>query len=161
MDDRDTEIGFLAELSLRLEGARCFKETVAILLDFNKTLLPQNYQYDFIVENQRGAKFIGIPMFSSKSLLPLVDPGHYLTLNGAKINIVGNNLESYPAPGLHWKWCWPCWYVLMFNDIDDQGWIYARVFFSNSLGTWKGKSYPGNFVRKRIWMRLRKYDPES
>lgn len=114
----------------------------------------QVFDFDFIVENQRGTKLFGIPLFSNNILIPYLDPSHYQLLNGNDILLNYNNINNYPLPDLNWKWCWESWYVLMIDDVDDQGWVYLHMLFRRN-GSWKGKYYFGNFVRKRIWMKMR------
>ncbi|ODQ80069.1 hypothetical protein BABINDRAFT_28536, partial [Babjeviella inositovora NRRL Y-12698] len=112
--------------------------------------------YDFVVENQRGMTLFGIPMFSKHSLLEPLDPPSYQSVNTNNDVLQGYHraiLELYPLPDLLWDWAWDSWCILMNNDVDDQGWIYLRFFFQSSL--WHGKSKLGNFVRRRIWVRLR------
>lgn len=118
------------------------------------------YDFDFVVENQRGMKFFGIPLFSDKSLLPFVDPLSYQLLNGKDVLLNYDNLENYPLPDLRWRWCWSLWYILMIDDVDDQGWIYLHLLFRNR-GHWKGKYYFGNFVRRRVWVRMRHQPDQS
>lgn len=117
----------------------------------------QVFDFDFIVENQRGTKLFGIPLFSNNILIPYLDPSHYQLLNGNDILLDYNNINNYPLPDLNWKWCWDSWYVLMIDDVDDQGWVYLHILFRRN-GSWKGKYYFGNFVRKRIWMKMRHQD---
>ena len=45
------------------------------LASFNSSIHP--YQFDFIIEHERGIKLFGIPLFSHKSLWPIIDPSHY------------------------------------------------------------------------------------
>lgn len=110
------------------------------------------YKYDIIIENQRGMKFFGIPLFSKNSLLPF-DPSNYQLINGKNLKLINNSINNYPLPDLNWVWHWKTWYILMINDVDDQGWIYSRFYFNSHH--WKGKYYFGNFIRRRIWVRLR------
>lgn len=112
------------------------------------------YDFDFIIENQRGMKVFGIPLFSNKSLLPFIDPSNYQHINGKTILLNYNKIENYPLPDLAWKWGWSNWYIYMVHDVDDQGWIYSSLIF-NWKFNWKGKYYFGNFIRRRIWIRLR------
>lgn len=121
------------------------------LASFNSSIHP--YQFDFIIEHERGIKLFGIPLFSHKSLWPIIDPSHYQSISGKKLSIP-ISLENYPLPDFDWQWQWDRWYVFMFNDVDPHGWMYSNVFFQ--CAKWKGKYYFGNTVRKRIWIRLRK-----
>lgn len=113
----------------------------------------EDQQFDFLVENQRGMKFFGIPLFSNRSLIPMVDPSTYQLLKGNGVTLSYNNMKNYPLPDLGWEWSWDEWYVLMANDVDDQGWIYSSIIFNSNH--WKGKYRFGNFVRRRVWMRMR------
>lgn len=111
----------------------------------------KEYKIETLVENQRGIKILGITLFSSKSLIPLLDPSLYLRLNGKQVRIPYDSLDNYVLPDFGWKWTWSTWYVLMLNDTDELGWLY--------LGVW-GKRWHGNYrfgdcVRKRVWVRLR------
>ncbi|CUM65500.1 uncharacterized protein PRCAT00003145001 [Priceomyces carsonii] len=139
------------------------KQLIQILNSSNTTnnllqVLIENVDHEevnleFIIENQRGMKFFGIPLFSEESLVPLIDPSSYQTLKGTNMLLSYNDLNNYALPDLDWEWSWPNWYVLMFDDVDDQGWIYSKMFFSNRH--WKGKYHLGNFVRRRVWIRMR------
>lgn len=112
------------------------------------------YAFQFIVENQRGMKVFGIPMFNGKSLIPGIDPPPYLRVDGTRVNLSDNTIENYPLPDLNWRWAWELWYVLMLNDVDESGWLYLSVFFRKGLH-WHGKCFVGNFVRRRLWLRMR------
>ncbi|ODV83715.1 hypothetical protein CANARDRAFT_29705 [[Candida] arabinofermentans NRRL YB-2248] len=109
----------------------------------------ENCKYEVILENQRGATAFGIPLFSKKSLLFPLDPPTYQTLKGSDVNI----LNLYPLPGRNWAWAWDSWHVLMINDVDEEGWMYSNVRFGSRK--WKGVAKFGNFVRRRVWVRLR------
>ncbi|CAH2353185.1 hypothetical protein CLIB1423_09S04698 [[Candida] railenensis] len=123
-----------------------------------------NVEFEFVLENQRGMKFFGIPAFSHKSLFPLLDPPSFQSINGTKLlqavekgydneYIYSSLAQLYPLPDLDWEWTWDSWYVFMLHDVDDQGWIYSRINFGSKH--WKGKYNFGNFIRRRIWVRLR------
>ncbi|CAK7895919.1 hypothetical protein CAAN1_03S01090 [[Candida] anglica] len=145
--------------------------TTAILSEYRRNskvntpkneIIGKDIDFEFIIENQRGLKFFGIPLFSSKPLIPIVDPPNFQSLNGNSIlNAVELRNDSihttltniYPLPDLNWEWTWDTWYVVMLYDVDDQGWIYSGLLFNSKH--WKGKYYFGNFVRRRIWARLR------
>lgn len=148
-------IQLLNELNELLVDSHTFESTLSILKDFNSRL--SKFQFDYIIENQRGWKLIGIPVYSYKALWPIIDPPHYQTIHGGKVNTINHNLSTYPLPDINWKWVWENWYIFMINDIDDQGWFYSYVFFKDK-NNWNGKSNLLKFVRKRIWMRLRKID---
>lgn len=111
------------------------------------------HAFEVIIENQRGIKFLGIPLFSGKSLLPLIDPPMYQRLDGRKILLPHESMENYPLPDIDWVWSWSLWYVLMSNDVDELGWVYL-VFWKPS-SRWHGKYCVGDFVRRRLWVRRR------
>lgn len=117
------------------------------------------YKIELIIENQRGLKFFGIPLFSNNILLPIVDPSSFQLLNGENLKLIDNKLDNLPLPDLNWQWDWNDWYVLMLDDVDDQGWIYSKIFFNSHH--WKGKYYFGNFIRRRVWMRLRRRQAQN
>lgn len=120
-----------------------------------------DYDYDFVVENQRGMKMFGIPLFLNKALIPVFDPATFQLANGKNLSINYDKIDNFHLPDLDWVWAWPKWYVLMLNDVDDQGWLYLGISF-RLRHHWKGKYYFGNFVRRRIWVRLRqKKDQEG
>lgn len=112
------------------------------------------YAFQFIVENQRGMKFFGIPCFNRKSLIPVIDPPQYTRVDGSRVTLSDDHIENYPLPDLGWHWGWDQWYVLMLNDVDEQGWMYLSIVFRRGLH-WHGKYNFGNFVRRRLWVRLR------
>lgn len=151
MDDL-SYIGLLDRLNGLLVDSHTFESTLAILTQFNLSLT--SFQFDYIIENQRGLNLIGIPLYSYKALWPGVDPPHYQTLQGDKVNVINNKLSSYPLPDINWKWGWDNWYIFMINDMDDQGWFYSYGFFRDK-NDWNGKVNALKFVRKRIWIRLR------
>ncbi|CCE72908.1 Piso0_000511 [Millerozyma farinosa CBS 7064] len=112
-----------------------------------------DHKFDLIIENQRGMKLFGIPLFSNRSLIPILDPSNYQMANGHNLQLIHNRINNYPLPDLGWEWSWDKWYVLMVNDVDDQGWIYSKMMFRNKL--WKGKYNIGDFIRRRVWVRMR------
>lgn len=107
-----------------------------------------NVRYEIIIENQRGATVFGNKMFCKQSVLYPLDPPKYQTLTGQ--NLV--NLSMYPEPAHNWNWSWKKWHVMMINDVDEEGWIYSSVRFGSS--NWTGVGKFGNFVRRRIWVRM-------
>lgn len=111
----------------------------------------KEYKIESLVENQRGIKLFGIALFSSKSLIPLLDPSPYLRLNGRRVKLPYDSLDNYVLPDFDWKWTWSTWYVLMFNDADELGWLYLGVWGKR----WHGKHRFGDCVRKRVWLRMR------
>ncbi|EAZ63314.2 Sporulation-specific protein 73 [Scheffersomyces stipitis CBS 6054] len=161
MDDFEY-VELIQRLSIQLETQH-FKDsslnsTLAILSSFNDDIIATDIQFDFVLENQRGMKLFGIPLYSKNSLLPLIDPSTYQSIKGKRLLISADHLNNFPLPDFSWTWSWDSWYVLMCNDVDDQGWVYSNLFFNNYFTdrTWKGKYYLGNFVRRRIWVRMRK-----
>lgn len=131
-----------------------YRDTVAVIKSFVADHIDSPVQLEFVVENQRGMAIGGVPYYSSQLLLPFIDPLEFEKVGGGRLLIPHHNLNHYPLPGPQWEWSWPHWYVFMGEDVDDEGWVYARMLFSK-YGHWKGKYYPGNFVRRRIWIRLR------
>lgn len=105
--------------------------------------------YEFIVENQRGSMFFGISLFTKNSLMHPLDPPHLQTLQGDEVK----TSELYPLPGLDWEWSWSQWHVLMFGDVDYEGWAYGKIRFQSKH--WKGVYSVDCFVRRRIWVRKR------
>ncbi|GMG40590.1 unnamed protein product [Ambrosiozyma monospora] len=115
-----------------------------------------NIKYDVLLENQRGVKLFGIPLYGSDPILTPFDPPKFETLSGLKVP----NMYHYPLPGKSWVWCWKSWHILMIKDVDEEGWIYARMRFGSHH--WKGVGKFGNFVRRRIWIRKReRFFPEN
>lgn len=152
----DGHIQLIQQLnSLLLSTSPTFSNVLSTLITYNQTLLPYN-AFDYVIENQRGMKMFGIPLFSNNSLLP-IDPKRYQLVSGKSLSLSENKLENFLLPDLGWRWSWDVWYILMYNDVDDEGWVYSHFFFNKGLssGMWKGKYYFGNFVRRRIWMRMR------
>lgn len=109
--------------------------------------------FDVIIENQRGLKLFGIPLFSRKSLIPFLDPPLFQRLDGLKVSLSLGKIENYPLPDFGWQWSWHQWYVLMLNDVDELGWVYLLIFLRLRL-RWHGKYYFGDFVRRRLWVRM-------
>ncbi|KAK6455974.1 sporulation-specific protein 73 [Scheffersomyces xylosifermentans] len=142
---------------------RSHESVVHLLTTFNSSIKDTNHQFDFVFENQRGMKLLGIPLYSKKSLLPIIDPSTYQSLTGKKLHVPFDDLINYPLPDFGWQWSWDTWYVLMYDDVDDQGWVYSSLLFNAHVsdGKWKGKYYFGNFVRRRIWVRMRQSMPEE
>lgn len=107
-------------------------------------------EIDILYENQRGAFFFGIPLFSRQSLLNF-DPAPWLTraLRPSPVDITN---AQVPDPS--WEWAWRSWYVDMSHDVDEEGWQYS---FSFQRGfSWHG-THPWfhSFVRRRRWLRKR------
>ncbi|OBA21009.1 hypothetical protein METBIDRAFT_41268 [Metschnikowia bicuspidata var. bicuspidata NRRL YB-4993] len=114
------------------------------------------HAFDVIVENQRGVKLLGIPLFSGKSLLPLMDPPMYQRLDGVKVTLAHEAMANYPLPGVDWHWSWALWYVLMLYDVDESGWLYLT--FWRPTSSWHGRYHVSDFVRRRLWVRRRHRD---
>ena len=105
---------------------------------------------DILYENQRGAFFCGIPLYSSASLLH-VDPAGW---QNAMFQDSPVNITNAQVPDPSWSWGWKTWYVDMSHDVDDEGWEYSLAFGTNF--SWHG-SHPWfhSFVRRRRWLRRR------
>ncbi|GAB7328426.1 hypothetical protein MBLNU13_g00395t1 [Cladosporium sp. NU13] len=105
---------------------------------------------DILYENQRGAFFFGIPMFSSSSLLNF-DPRPW---QNAAFRTSASDIRNAQVPDPSWVWDWKSWYVDMSRDVDEEGWEYSFSFQ-------KGVAWHGNhpwfhsFVRRRRWLRKR------
>ncbi|KAF1812277.1 hypothetical protein P152DRAFT_514433 [Eremomyces bilateralis CBS 781.70] len=113
--------------------------------------------YDVLLEHQRGAFILGLPLFSSKSLLNLDTPAWVHGRSGLPSLVDITN--AVPPPG--WRWDWDRWYVDMggrgdaaasnveagwAGDVDEEGWEYSGGF-GMSLGYWRRKT--GNTVTTR------------
>lgn len=107
-----------------------------------------NIRFEVLVENQRGSNFLGIPVYSNHSLLQPFDPPKFQSLNGHGIE----SMIMYPLPNKNWKWVWDNWYALMLKNVDEEGWVYSKIKFTN--GCWKAHGGVGVFVRRRIWIRM-------
>ncbi|KAL9053722.1 MAG: hypothetical protein Q9162_004596 [Coniocarpon cinnabarinum] len=111
----------------------------------------QDVVLDILYENQRGAWFFGLPLFSSASLLNF-DPAPWCNAHGKPSPV---NVTNAQTPDPSWQWAWPTWYVDMSADVDEEGWQY-------SLGFRKGRAWHGthpwfhSFVRRRRWVRMRR-----
>ncbi|GAV27053.1 hypothetical protein PMKS-000514 [Pichia membranifaciens] len=105
-------------------------------------------KYEIIIENQRGATLFGSKMFCKQSVLYPLDPPKYQALTGQNLT----SLSMYPEPGNNWRWCWKKWHVIMIKDVDEEGWIYSTIRFGSY--NWTGVGKFGNFVRRRIWVRM-------
>ena len=153
----DESISLIQDFSLKVQLARpgSLVEDFRVFKQFNDSISTTPYQFDFIIENERGIKIFGIPLFSHRSLLPIIDPSNYQNINGKRLTVPLSKLENYPLPDSNWEWEWSHWYVYMYKDVDPHGWMYSNLFFQCDNG-WKGKYYFGNTIRKRVWIRLRK-----
>ena len=103
-----------------------------------------------LYENQRGAFFCGIPLYSANSLLNF-DPSPWQTSAFTDSPV---NITNAQVPDPSWAWTWRTWYVDMSYDVDEEGWQYS---FSFSHGyAWHG-THPWfhSFVRRRRWLRKR------
>jgi len=105
---------------------------------------------DILYENQRGAFFFGVPMFSSSSLLNF-DPKPW---QNSAFRTSPSDIRNAQVPDPSWTWDWKSWYVDMSRDVDEEGWEYSFSFQ-------KGFAWHGNhpwfhsFVRRRRWLRKR------
>ena len=105
---------------------------------------------EVLYENQRGAFFCGIPLYSGNSLLNF-DPSPWQTSTFRDSPV---NITDAQVPDPSWAWAWRTWYVDMSYDVDEEGWQYS---FSFSHGyAWHG-THPWfhSFVRRRRWLRKR------
>ena len=151
----DESISLIQDLSLKVQLARpgSLVEDFRVFKQFNDSISTTPYQFDFIIENERGIKIFGIPLFSHRSLLPIIDPSNYQNINGKRLTVPLSKLENYPLPDSNWEWEWSHWYVYMYKDVDPTAGC-TRIFFQCDNG-WR-KYYFGNTIRKRVWIRLRK-----
>lgn len=108
----------------------------------------ENMRYEIIIENQRGATLFGSKFYSKESVLYPLDPPKYQTLTGKNLM----KLSMYPEPASNWRWSWNHWHIMMINDVDEDGWIYSSMRFGSYH--WSGVGKFGNFVRRRIWIRM-------
>lgn len=108
------------------------------------------YEYDILYENQRGAFFCGIPLYSNSSLMP-IDPSPWLNKDFKDSPV---NITNAQVPDPSWEWTWKTWYVDMSHDVDEEGWQYSFAFGRNFA--WHG-THPWfhSFVRQRRWLRKR------
>ncbi|KAI6839128.1 hypothetical protein KC340_g8201 [Hortaea werneckii] len=110
---------------------------------------------DILYENERGAFFFGIPVYSASSLLPS-DPRPW---QNADFRTSPVDIRNAQVPDPSWEWAWKSWYVDMSRDVDEEGWEYSLLFPSSVWGNW---GWHGNhpwfhsFVRRRRWLRLRR-----
>lgn len=105
---------------------------------------------EVLYENQRGAFFCGIPLYSGNSLLNF-DPSPWQTSTFRDSPV---NITDAQVPDPSWAWTWRTWYVDMSYDVDEEGWQYS---FSFTHGyAWHG-THPWfhSFVRRRRWLRKR------
>ena len=111
----------------------------------------QDAVIDVLYENQRGAWFCGLPLFSSASLLNF-DPAAWVNANGKASPV---NVTNAQTPDPSWQWAWPTWYVDMSQDVDEEGWQYSIMFRRATV--WHG-THPWfhSFVRRRRWVRMRR-----
>ena len=116
----------------------------------SKSKEPVDSFIDVLYENQRGAFFCGIPLYSSNSLLNL-DPASWQTANFQDSAV---NITNFQLPDPSWVWDWKTWYVDMSHDVDELGWEYSFSF--NKVYAWHG-NHPWwtSFVRRRRWLRRR------
>ena len=107
-------------------------------------------EVDVLYENQRGAFFLGIPLYSHSSLLNF-DPSPWVTKDFKDSPV---NITNAQVPDPSWQWSWKRWYVDMSHDVDEEGWQYSFSFSGNFV--WHG-THPWfhSFVRRRRWLRKR------
>lgn len=155
-DSMEKRINRLPQFYRADEFLKCLSEFTIeneSLKDFRK-LIDQNnpnqkfIKYEVIIENQRGATLFGSKLYSKESVLYPLDPPKYQTLTGQNLS----SITMYPEPANNWHWSWKQWHVMMINDVDEEGWIYSAVRFGGYHWTGVGKF--GNFVRRRIWIRM-------
>lgn len=105
---------------------------------------------DVLYENQRGAFFCGIPLYSAKALGNL-DPAQWQNSHFQNSAV---DIKDAQLPDPSWQWVWRTWYVDMSHDVDEQGWEYSFNFAGRFA--WHG-SHPWfhSFVRRRRWLRKR------
>lgn len=110
----------------------------------------RDYTVDILYENQRGAFWCGIPLYSAKSLLNF-DPAGWQTSSFQDSPV---NITNAQVPDPTWEWAWRTWYVDMSHDVDEEGWEYSFSFQPSFA--WHG-SHPWfhSFVRRRRWLRKR------
>ncbi|KEF62442.1 uncharacterized protein A1O9_00414 [Exophiala aquamarina CBS 119918] len=108
------------------------------------------YEYDILYENQRGAFFCGIPLYSHSSLMP-IDPSPWVNKDFKDSPV---NITNAQVPDPSWEWTWKSWYVDMSHDVDEEGWQYSFAF--GGKFAWHG-THPWfhSFVRQRRWLRKR------
>ena len=111
--------------------------------------LEEDAVIDILYENQRGVFTIGIPHFSSNSLLNF-DPKPW---TNAERRTSPVNVTNAQVPDPNWEWAWKSWYVDMSRDVDEDGWEYSLYFTGFA---WHG-NHPWfhSFVRRRRWLRKR------
>ncbi|RCK56447.1 hypothetical protein Cantr_04871, partial [Candida viswanathii] len=72
-------------------------EDFSVFKQFNDSISATPYQFDFIVENERGLKMFGIPLYSHRSLLPIIDPSNYQNINGQTLDQSLSKIGELPA----------------------------------------------------------------
>lgn len=113
-----------------------------------------NSVYDVLYENQRGMFLLGVPRFSSKSLLNFDPPSwQTATYHPSPVDITN---AQVPDPSWVWAEGWKNWYVDMTGDVDEEGWRYSFAFGQRGRFSWHG-THPWfhSFVRRRRWVKLR------
>ncbi|KAI9756763.1 MAG: hypothetical protein M1815_002935 [Lichina confinis] len=107
-------------------------------------------EIDVLHENQRGAFACGVPLYSTRSLLPL-DPAPW-TNAAYKDSLV--DITNAQPPDPTWEWAWRSWYVDMSGDVDEEGWQYSFAF--SPRFPWHGTHlWFHSFARRRRWLRKR------
>ncbi|KAI6839441.1 hypothetical protein KC366_g6426 [Hortaea werneckii] len=115
----------------------------------------RDHVLEILYENERGAFFFGVPVYSASSLLPS-DPRPW---QNGEFRTSPVDIRNAQVPDPSWEWAWKSWYVDMSRDVDEEGWEYSLSFPSRLWGNW---GWHGNhpwfhsFVRRRRWLRLRR-----
>ncbi|KZO93559.1 hypothetical protein CALVIDRAFT_540016 [Calocera viscosa TUFC12733] len=115
------------------------------------------YEWDYVMEHQRGFRFLSTPLFSQAGLLPS-DPPPFATIGPDPIPC---SLEDFQLPSPEWRWVGNGWCVDMRGDgeVQEDGfeynWWFRRKGWRPRIGFWSS----GAYVRRRRWMRLRCLTP--
>jgi len=115
------------------------------------------YEWDYVMEHQRGFRFLSTPLFSGAGLLPM-DPPPFATIGPAPIPC---SLEDFQLPSPEWRWAGDGWCVDMRGDgeVQEDGfeynWWFRQKGWRPMIGFWS----TGAYVRRRRWMRLRYLTP--
>ncbi|EJU02059.1 hypothetical protein DACRYDRAFT_22443 [Dacryopinax primogenitus] len=118
------------------------------------------FEWDYVMEHQRGFRFLWTPLFSQAGLLP-TDPPAFSTLSADPLPC---SLDDFQLPSPEWQWMGEGWCVDMRGDgeVQEDGFEYNWWFRKKGWRPTIGFLSAGAFVRRRRWMRL-KYllPPES
>eukprot|EP00754_Rhynchopus_humris_P021844 Rhum_TRINITY_DN14764_c20_g1::Rhum_TRINITY_DN14764_c20_g1_i1::g.116186::m.116186 len=114
------------------------------------TFLPVGYDGAWRVscfENQRWFPIVGWSEALRKG-----DPSQFSDATGSQFC----DRERYPCPA---GWAWDGeWEPVLAPDRDEQGFQYSANFFGTS---WKKSQSPTDTVRRREWVRTRRYTPAT